>query len=148
MIYFIDEIIVILEYQNNRVALFLDLAKIFDSISRGIFFKKTENFNPFLSTILIVKPLNLFSQFDYNAKKNWVLTYQTKKTFIHGVPQGLVVFLLYFNNFSEKLESENDAVQFVNETSTLCKFESIETIPQNEKILNQQTDAGQRINSL
>ena len=65
-----------------------------------------------------------------------------KVTINHGVPQGTVlgplIFLLYVNDFSEKLEGENDVVQFADDTSIICKFERNENIPQKiEKILEQ-----------
>ena len=37
--------------------------------------------------------------------------------------------MLYVNNFSEKLEGENDVVQFADDTSIICKFERNENIP-------------------
>ena len=65
-----------------------------------------------------------------------------KITINHSVPQGTVleplIFLLYANYFSEKLEGENDFVQFADDTSIICKFERNENIPQKfEKILEQ-----------
>ena len=64
---------------------------------------------------------NLFSEIEHGNRN-------------HGVPQGTVLgpltFLLYVNDFSEKLEGENDLVQFVDDTSIICKFERNENIPQ------------------
>ena len=40
------------------------------------------------------------------------------------------LFLFYVNDFSEKLEGENDVVQFADDTSIICKFERNENIPQ------------------
>ena len=64
------------------------------------------------------------------------------KTINHGVPQGTVlgplIFLLYVNDFSEKLQSKNDVVHFADDTSIICKFERNENNPQKiEKILEQ-----------
>ena len=51
---------------------------------------------------------------------------------------GPLIFLLYVNDFSEKLEDENDVVQFADDTSIICKFEGNENIPQKiEKVLEQ-----------
>ena len=51
---------------------------------------------------------------------------------------GPLIFLLYVNDFSEKLEGENDVVQFADDTGIICKFERNENIPQKiEKILEQ-----------
>ena len=51
---------------------------------------------------------------------------------------GPFISLLYVNNFSEKLEVENDVVQFTDDTSIICKFERNENIQQKiEKILAQ-----------
>ena len=51
---------------------------------------------------------------------------------------GPLIFLLYVNDFSEKLEGENDIVQFADYTSIIFKFERNEYIPQKiEKILEQ-----------
>ena len=43
---------------------------------------------------------------------------------------GLLIFLLYVNDFSEKLEGENDVFQFADDISIICKFERNENIPQ------------------
>ena len=54
----------------------------------------------------------------------------------HGVLQGTVlgplIFLLYVNDFSEKLEGENDVVQFADDTSVVCKFERNEYLKENQ----------------
>ena len=53
---------------------------------------------------------------------------------------GPLILLLYIKDFSEKLESENDVVQFVDDTSIICKFERNENIPQNIEKTLEQTD--------
>ena len=49
---------------------------------------------------------------------------------------GPLIFLFYVNDYSERLEGENDVVQFADDTSIICKFERNENIPKKiEKIL-------------
>ena len=52
---------------------------------------------------------------------------------------GLLDFLLNVNDFSEKLEGENDVIQFPDDTSIICNFEQkIERIlEQTEKNLTE-----------
>ena len=53
---------------------------------------------------------------------------------------GPLIFLLYVNDFSEKLEGENDIIQFADDTSIICKFERNENIPQRIEKKLEQTD--------
>ena len=93
-----------MEYNNDTGVVFLDLAKTFKSISHEIFLKKAENFNLSQSTTL------LFKSFLANRTQCIKLGFDLSDeiTINHGVPQGTVlgplIFLLYVNNFSEKLE--------------------------------------------
>ena len=123
---------------NDAGAVFLDLAKSFNSISHEIFLKKAENFNLSHSTTLLLK---IFLENRTQSVKLGI-DLSDKITFNHGVPQGTVlgplILLLYINDFSEKLESENDVVQFADDTKIICKFERNENILQNiEKTLEQ-----------
>ena len=115
-----------MEDNNDTGALFLDLAKTFNSISHETFLKKTEDFNLCQSTILLLKS---FLENRTQCLKLGI----AKIIIIHDVPQGTVsgplIFLLYVNDFSEKLEGENDVVQFADDTSIICKFERNEHIP-------------------
>ena len=130
--YFIEKIIGNMQ-DNDTVGVFLDLAKAFISISHEIFLKKTENFNLSQSTILLLKS---FLENRTQCVKLGI-DFSNKLTINHGVPQGTVlgplIFLLYVNDFSEKLEGENDVVQFADDTSIICKFERNENIPQKLK---------------
>ena len=127
-----------MEDNKDTGAVYLDLAKAFNSISHEIFLKKVENFNLSQSTILLLKS---FLENRTQCVKLGI-DLSDKITMNHGVPRGTVlrplVFLLYVNDFSEKLEGENDVVQFADDTSIICKFERNENIPQKiEKILEQ-----------
>ena len=130
VLYVIEKIIGNMEDNKDTDAVFLDLAKVFNSISNAIFLKKAENFNLSQSTVI------LFKSFHANRTQGVKLgiDFSDKITNNHGVPQGTVlgpfIFLLYVNNFSEKLEGKNDVVQFADDTSIIRKFESIENILQ------------------
>ena len=119
-----------MENNNDAGAVFLDLAKTFNSISYEIFLKKAENFNLSQSTILLLKS---FLENRTQCVKLGV-DLSDKITINHGVPHGTVlgplIFLLYVNDFSEKLEGEKDVVQFADDTSIICKLERNENIPQ------------------
>ena len=123
MLYFIEKIIRIMEDNNDTGAVFLDLAKAFNSISHEIFFKKAENLNLSQSTILLIK------SFLANRAQcvNLGFDLSDKITINHGVPKGTVlgplILLLYIRNFSEKPEGEIDVVQYVDDTSIIRKFE-------------------------
>ena len=46
----------------------------------------------------------------------------------------------FWLSFSEKLEGENDVVQFADDTSIICKIEGNENIPQKIEKTLEQTD--------
>ena len=127
-----------MEDNNDTGTVFLDLAKAFNSISHEIFLKKAETFNLSQSTILL--PKSFLKNRTQCVRLGVDLS--DKITINHGVPQvtvlGPLIFLLYVNDFSEKLEGENDIVQFADDTSSICEFERNENIQkQIEKILEQ-----------
>ena len=140
VLYFIEKIKGNLENNNDTGAVFLDLAKAFNSISHEVFLKKAENFNLPQSAILLLKP---FLENRTQCVKLGI-DLSDKTTINHGVSQGTVlgplIFLLYVNDFSEKLEGENDVVQFADDTSIICKFEPNENIPQKIEKIIEQTD--------
>ena len=133
VLYFIEKIIGNMEDNNDTGAVFLDLAKAFNSISHEIFLKKAENFNFSQSTVFL---LQSFLENRTQCVKLGI-DFSDRISINHGVPQGTVlgplIFLLYVNDFSEKLEGENDLVQFADDTSIICKFERNENIPQKMK---------------
>ena len=122
--------------KNDTGAAFLDLAKAFNSISHEIFLQKAENFKLSLSIVLLLK--SFLANRTQCVKLGIDLS--DKITIDHGVLQGTIlgplIFLLYVNDFSEKVEGEKDVVQFADDIIIILKFERHENIPQKiEKIL-------------
>ena len=127
-----------MENNNDTGAVFLDLAKAFNSISHEIFLMKAENFNLSQSTILLLKSFleNRTQCVKLGIDLSDKITINHDSSIRNSVRTSF--FLLYVNDFSEKLEGENDVVQFADDTSIICKFECNENIPQKiEKILEQ-----------
>ena len=106
-------------YDNlkNSVAVFIELAKAFISISHEIFLKKIEAygfseeaFASFKNRQQCVKINDVYSE--------W---FETN----HGVPQGTAFgplnFLLYINDFREKVQGNFDIIQFADDTSFLSR---------------------------
>ena len=105
-------------YDNLKisVAVFIDLSKAFSSISHEIFLKKIEAYGFSESAV------ELFASFLKN-RQQCVKTNDVYSEWLetnHGVPQGTVlgplVFLLYFNDFREKLQGNFDIIQFADDT--------------------------------
>ena len=105
-------------YDNLKisVAVFIDLAKAFNSISHEIFLKKIEAFGFSESAV------DLFASFLKNRQQCVKINdvYSEWLETNHGVPQGTVlgplVFLLYINDFREKVEGNFDIIQFADDT--------------------------------
>ena len=139
VLYFLEKIIGNLEDNNNTGAVLLDLAKTFNSISHEIFLEKAKSFNLSQSAIL------LFKSFFTNRPQcvKFLIDSSDKMTINHGVQQGTLlvplIFVLYVNNYSQKLEGENDVVQFAVDT-IICNFELNENIPQKIGKILEQTD--------
>ena len=122
--------IVVENHENgqNTAAVFLELAKAFNSISHKIFLKKAESFN------FSEPAVNLLRSFlEERSQCVKIGTEVSEHIFVnHGVPQGTVlgplIFLLYVNDFSEKIKGDFELVQFADDTSILCRYQPGETI--------------------
>ena len=105
-------------YDNLKisVAVFIDLAKAFNSMSHEIFLKKIEAYGFSESAV------DLFASFLKNRQQCVKINdvYSEWLETNHGVPQGTVlgplVFLLYIKNFREKVQGNFDIIQFADDT--------------------------------
>ena len=108
-----------LEIGKNIAAIFLDLAKAFNSISHKIF-KKAECFNFSEPAVILLK-----SFLEEKSQFVKIGTEVSEHIFAnHGVPKSTVLgplfFLLYVNDFSEKIKDDFELVQFANDSGNLC----------------------------
>ena len=119
--FFTETVIENHENGQNTAAIFLDLAKAFNSISHKIFLKKAECFN-------FSEPAdNLLRSFlEDRSQCVKIGTEVSEHSFVnHGGP---LIFLLYVNDFSEKIKGNFELVQFADDTSILCRYEPGKTI--------------------
>ena len=106
-------------YDNLKisVAVFTDLAKIFNSILYKIFLKKIEAYG------FSENAIEFFASFLKNRQQCVKINdvYSEWLETNHGVPQGTVlgpfVFLLYINDFREKVQGNFDIIQFADDKS-------------------------------
>ena len=107
---------------QNTAAIFLDLAKTFNSISHKILLKKAESFNFSEPAVDLLR-----SPLEERSKCVKMGIEVSEHIFVnHGVPQGTVlgplIFLLYVNHFSEKIKGDFELVQFADDSSILCRY--------------------------
>ena len=99
------------------VAVFIDLAKAFNLISYEIFSQKIEVYG------FSEGAVELFASFLKNRQQSVKINdvYSEWLETNHGVPQGTVlgplVFLLYINDFREKVQGNFDIIQLADDTS-------------------------------
>ena len=141
VLFFTETVIENNENGQNNEAIFLDLAKAFNSISHKIFLKKAECFN------FSEPALNFLRSFlEERSQCVKIGTEVSEHIFVtHGVPQttvlGPLIFLLLVNDFSEKIKGDYELTQFADDASSLCRYEPGETIA--TKIENFFTEHGQ-----
>ena len=116
-----------LNQSKETVAIYLDLAKAFNSISHNIFLKTIEmyGFSQEAKELLFL----LLANRRQKVKLNGV--FFDCEFLNHGVPQGPVlgplIFLLYVNDFSSNISTTEKVIQFADDTG-IMKF------PQHKKV--------------
>ena len=109
-----------LDKSKETVAIFLDLAKAFNSISHNIFLKKIEMYG------FSQEAKELLFSFLANRRQKVKLNgvFSDCEILNHGVPQGTVlgplIFLLYVNDFSSNISTTEKVIQFADDTSIVC----------------------------
>ena len=114
----------LLEENETVVSIFLDLAKAFNSISHKIFLDKIAKYGFSTESIAM---LESFLSNRKQCVKNGI-EYSNWVTINHGVPQGTVlgplIFILYINDFPEKMKEREDVLQFADDTCIICHSKS------------------------
>ena len=121
LLHFTTEVYKSLDKNNITIAIFLDIAKAFDTISQDILIQKLENIG------IRGLPLNWFKTYLTNRLQrvkiaNHFSDWQTVKS---GVPQGSVLgailFLIYINDLCD-LQINGSLNSFVDDTAMLYSF--------------------------
>ena len=148
VLFFTETLIENHENGQNTAAIFLDLAKAFNSISHKIFLKKAECFDFSEPAVNLLRPF-----LEGRSQCVKLGTEVSEHIFVnHRVPQvtvlGPPIFLLYVNDYSEKIKGDFELVQFADETSILCRYEPGETVATKIEIIVLKTDSYLKENQL
>ena len=109
-----------LDQSKETVAIFLDLAKAFNSISHNIFLKKIEKYG------FSQEAKELLFSFLSNRRQKVKLNgiFSDCEILNHGVPQGTVleplIFLLYVNDFSSIKSTTEKIIEIADDTNIVC----------------------------
>ena len=128
VLFFTETVVENHEKRQNTAAIFLDLAKAFNSISHKIFLKKEDSFNFSEPAVALLR-----SSLEERSQCVKMGIEVSEHIFVnHGVLQGTVlgplIFVFYVNHFSEKIKGDFELVQFADNSSILCRYEPGETI--------------------
>ena len=137
--FFLETVIENHENGQNTAAIFLDLAKAFNSISHKIFLKKAECFNFSEPAVNFLR--SFLEERSQCVKKG---TEVSEHIFVnHGVPQGAVL-----GEKSKVIRKNQRLLVFCDDTSILCRYEPGETIATDIEIILLKTDSFLKENQL
>ena len=143
-----EKITELLEKGETVMSIFLDLAKAFNSISHELFVLKITKYGFGKDSIEMLKS---FLSNRKQCVKNGT-TYSDWTETNHGVPQGTVlgplVFILYVNDFREKMGDEIEVLQFADDTSIICHSKTESNLLSKAEIVFRLTDQYMRQNQL